>query len=46
MEKRLQIIAAIMECTDTVFLPATYRTADRAALQEELSLIKLRLRSI
>jgi AAA+ superfamily predicted ATPase len=43
LEKRLQIIAAIMECTDISFLPPSYRDADRAALQAELSLIKARL---
>lgn len=46
LEKRLQIIAAIMECTDTAFLPPSYQNADRGALQAELSSIKARLRSI
>jgi AAA+ superfamily predicted ATPase len=45
LEKRLQIAAAILECTDTAFLPASYRTADRAALQAEMATIKMHLRA-
>lgn len=45
LEKRLQVAAAILECTDTAFLPASYRTADRAALQSEMATIKMHLRS-
>ncbi|MFN8573776.1 MAG: AAA family ATPase [Gemmatimonadaceae bacterium] len=45
LEKRLQIAAAILECTDTAFLPASYRAADRAALQAEMSTIKAHLRA-
>ena len=45
LEKRLQIAAAILECTDTAFLPASYRSADRTALQSEMATIKLHLRS-
>ena len=45
LEKRLQIAAAILECTDTAFLPASYRSADRAALQAEMATIKMHLRS-
>lgn len=46
LEKRLQIAAAILECTDTAFLPAPYRTADRAALQSEMATIKAHLRAL
>ena len=44
LEKRMQILAAILECTDIAFLPAAYRDADRAELQTELSVIRARLR--
>lgn len=43
MEKRLQVAAAILECTDTAFLPPALRSADRAALQQEMALIKAQL---
>ncbi|MGQ0764675.1 MAG: ATP-binding protein [Gemmatimonadota bacterium] len=43
MEKRLQILAAIMECTDVRFLPAAYRALDRGVVQSELSLLKSQL---
>ena len=45
MEKRLQVAAAILECTDIAFLPAALRTADRAALQQEMAVIKAQLRA-
>lgn len=45
LEKRLQIAAAILECTDIAFLPGPYRTADRAALQAEMTTIKMHLKS-
>jgi len=44
LEKRLQVAAAILECTDTAFLPAALRGADRAALQSEMASIKASLR--
>lgn len=43
LEKRLQVAAAILECTDTAFLPPAYRGADRAALQQEVAAIKATL---
>jgi AAA+ superfamily predicted ATPase len=44
LEKRLQVAAAILECTDVAFLPAALRGADRAALQQEMAMIKAQLR--
>jgi SpoVK/Ycf46/Vps4 family AAA+-type ATPase len=44
LEKRLQINAAILECTDTAFLPPAYLALDRSAVQAELAAIKAQLR--
>ncbi|MCC6771126.1 MAG: ATP-binding protein [Gemmatimonadaceae bacterium] len=44
LEKRLQVAAAILECTDSAFLPAALRGSDRAALQAEMARIKAALR--
>lgn len=43
LEKRLQILAAILECTDARFLPASYRALDRSVVQAELSAIRAQL---
>jgi AAA+ superfamily predicted ATPase len=43
LEKRLQILAAILECTDARFLPAAYRSLNRSEIQTELVLIKAQL---
>ncbi len=43
LEKRLQVAAAILECTDSAFLPAALRGSDRAALQAEMARIKAAL---
>ncbi len=43
LEKRMQILAAILECTDAKFLPPAYRELDRTAVQGELSLIRAQL---
>jgi AAA+ superfamily predicted ATPase len=40
LEKRLQILAAILECTDARFLPTRYREMDRTAIQAELGALK------
>ncbi|MFP5354686.1 MAG: ATP-binding protein [Gemmatimonadota bacterium] len=45
LEKRLQVAAAILECTDIAFLPSALRGADRAALQAEMTSIKAHLRN-
>lgn len=45
LEKRLQVAAAILECTDIAFLPPALRTADRAAVQAEMASIKAQLRN-
>jgi len=44
LEKRLQVAAAILECTDVAFLPAALRGTDRAALQQEMATIKAHLK--
>jgi AAA+ superfamily predicted ATPase len=43
LEKRLQILAAILECTDAKFLPRSYRDLDRSVIQAELSALKAQL---
>lgn len=43
LEKRLQILAAIIECTDARFLSPQYRTLDRTAVQAELAALKATL---
>ncbi|MBC7897662.1 MAG: ATP-binding protein [Cytophagaceae bacterium] len=45
LEKRLQILAAILECTDARFLPASYRALDRGVVQAELAAIRMQLGS-
>jgi AAA+ superfamily predicted ATPase len=45
LEKRLQLLAAVLECTDARFLPPAWRTMDRGAIQAELSAIRLQLGS-
>lgn len=40
---RLQELAAVLACSDRRYLPPRHRNADRAALQEEFSRLKLRL---
>ncbi len=40
LEKRLQILAAVLECTDAKFLPQQYRELDRAAVQAEYSVVR------
>jgi AAA+ superfamily predicted ATPase len=43
LEKRLQILAAVLECTDAKFLPPAYRELDRSAVQSELAMIRAQL---
>ena len=45
LERELQILAAILECTSRELLPERYRDIDRAAIQMRLSEIKLELKS-
>ncbi len=46
LERELQILAAILECTSRELLPAKFRDLDRAAVQARLSEIKRELRSL
>ena len=44
LERELQILAAILECTSRELLPERFRDIDRAAVQMRLSEIKLELK--
>jgi len=46
LERELQILAAILECTSRELLPERFRDIDRGAVQLRLSEIKLELKSI
>ena len=46
LERELQILAAILECTSRELLPERFRDIDRAAVQARLSEIKLELRNL
>ena len=46
LERELQILAAILECTSRELLPERFRDIDRAAVQLRLSEIKLELRTL
>ncbi len=46
LERELQILAAILECTSRELLPEKLRDLDRAAVQARLSEIKRELRSL
>lgn len=46
LERELQILAAILECTSRELLPERFRDIDRTAVQARLSEIKLELRSL
>lgn len=46
LERELQILAAILECTSRELLPERFRDIDRAAVQLRLSEIKLELKSL
>jgi SpoVK/Ycf46/Vps4 family AAA+-type ATPase len=46
LERELQILAAILECTSRELLPERFRDIDRAAIQGRLSEIKRELRSL
>ncbi len=46
LERELQILAAILECTSKELLPTKFRDLDRAAVQARLSEIKRELRSL
>ncbi|MEO7794619.1 MAG: AAA family ATPase [Thermoanaerobaculia bacterium] len=46
LERELQILAAILECTSRELLPERFRDIDRAAVQLRLSEIKLELKAL
>jgi hypothetical protein len=46
LERELQILAAILECTSRELLPERFRDIDRAAVQMRLSEIKLELKTL
>jgi SpoVK/Ycf46/Vps4 family AAA+-type ATPase len=46
LERELQILAAVLECTSRELLPERYRDIDRGAVQMRLSEIKLELRAL
>lgn len=46
LERELQILAAILECTSRELLPERFRDIDRAAVQLRLSEIKLELKTL
>ncbi len=46
LERELQILAAILECTSRELLPERFRDIERAAVQARLSEIKSELRSL
>jgi SpoVK/Ycf46/Vps4 family AAA+-type ATPase len=45
LERELQILAAILECTSRELLPATFRDVDRGQIQARISEIKRELKS-
>jgi SpoVK/Ycf46/Vps4 family AAA+-type ATPase len=45
LERELQVLVAVLECTSRALLPEKWREADRAALQARVNELKLLLRS-
>jgi SpoVK/Ycf46/Vps4 family AAA+-type ATPase len=46
LEREMQTLCAVLECTSRELLPAAYRDLDRGAVQARVNEIKLRLRSV